>query len=179
MDVERWADEHGLALTPENRPAVRRHLRHGRVCRTWGGVAGVLLPSLIDLVLHGRVTVLGFGADGESAPLAFGAIFIGYLAGALYAEVSLIRPAGRRASVMRRELEDYLPRRVIVAQRAAAVAGALGALAAGIAPYDASMSVPSSLALAVTAAFVLAFAAGLEAVERWLVRRPQPFTSAS
>ena len=179
MDVERWASEHGLTLTPENRPAVRRHLHRGRACRTWGAVAGVLLPSLIDLAFHGRVTVLGFGTDGQSAPLAFGAIFVGYLAGALYAEVSLIRPAGRRASIVRRELEDYLPHRVIVAQRAAAVAGALGALAAGIAPYDASISVPSALALAVTAAFVLAFAGGLEAIERWLVRRPQPFTSPS
>jgi hypothetical protein len=109
MDVERWAKEHGLALTPENRPAVRRHLHHGRVCRTWGAVAGVVLPSLIDLVFYGRVTVLGFGTDGNSAPLGFGAIFVGYLAGAV----------------------------------------------------------------------VLAFSAGLEAVERWLVRRPQPFTSPS
>jgi hypothetical protein len=164
--VERWARDRGVALTPESRPPVARYLRNARVLRAWGAAAGVIVPTLVALVAHGRLEVLGFGTDGDSAPLAFGAIFIGYLIGALCAEVAVARPAPgarRAAGLARRELRAYLPGRTLVAQRAAAVAGALGALAAGL--------VALAVALAV-------FGAGLEALERWLVRRPQPFTGA-
>jgi MFS-type transporter involved in bile tolerance (Atg22 family) len=65
---------------------------------------------------------------------------------------------------------------VILAQRAAAVAGALGALAIGLVPYRESFSNPGLASLVVGAVVVLVFGAGLEAIERWLVRRPQPFT---
>src|SRR4051812_33546357 len=62
--VERWARDHGVRLTPENRPMVVSYLRRIRVLRTWGGVAGAILPSLIELAWSGRVQVLGFGTDG-------------------------------------------------------------------------------------------------------------------
>ena len=180
--VERWAHYHGLGLTPENRPLVERYLRHARVLRTWGGVAGAVVPSLIELAWHGRVEVLGFGADGESAPLAFGTIFAGYLLGALWAEVSLARPvagARRTASLVRRELADYLPPNLVRAQRGLAAAATLGALAVGVVPYDDSVSTPGALSLALGALLAVGFGAGLEAIERWLVRRPQPYTSPS
>jgi hypothetical protein len=178
--LEHWADDHGVELTPENRPMVRHYLRKARLLRTWGGVAGATLPSLIDLVVNGRVQVLGFGTDGESAPLGFGTIFVGYLAGALVAELSLVRPIGparRAARLAPRTLADYLPYRFVLAQRALAVVAGLGLLAIAVVPYPDSVSspgLPSSIAMA---AGVLAFAAGVEAVERWFVRRPQPFTN--
>ena len=178
--VDGWARDHSLELTPDSRPIVSRYLRRSRVLRTWGGVAGAVLPSLIELAAAGRLQVLGFGTDGESAPLAFGTIFIGYLLGALCAEVSTARPvAGERrtASLARRELEDYLARWLILVQRCLAAAGALGLVASGFVPYPGSVSVPSVPALVAFAAGVLAFGAGVEAIERWLVRRPQPFTS--
>jgi hypothetical protein len=159
---------------------VRRYLRRARILRTWGGVAGAILPSLIDYVVNGRVQVLGFGTDGESAPLGFGTIFVGYLLGALYAEVSTGRPhAGERrtASLERRELEDYLPRRLVLTQRALAAVAALGLVALGLVPYPDSFSTPGLPALVASAVGILVFAAGMEAIERWLVRRPQPFTS--
>ena len=43
--------------------------------------------------------------------------------------------------------------------------------------YPGSTSAPSLPAVVAFAAGVLAFGAGVEAAERWLVRRPQPFTS--
>jgi hypothetical protein len=178
--VERWAHDHGLELTPENRPLVARYLRNARVLRTWGAVAGAILPSLIELAVSGRLQVLGFGTDGESAPLGFGTIFLGYLVGALCAEVSLARPKPglrRSASLVRRELGDYLPPAAVLAQRAAAATGALGLLAIAVVPYPAEVSNASPLALTLVAAGVVGFGAGLEAIERWLVRRPQPFTS--
>ena len=118
--VERWASEHGLEITTENRPLVAGYLRNARVLRTWGAVAGAILPSLVELAWSGRVQVLGFGTDGDSAPLGFGTIFVGYLVGALCAELAFARPAPgarRTASLVPRELEHYLARRVILAQR--------------------------------------------------------------
>ena len=177
--AERWAGDHGLELTEESRPLVRRHLRRSRLWRTWGGVLGATLPTLIDYVLNGRVQVLGFGTDGQSAPLGFGSIFVGYLLGGLGAELSFARPiaSGRRAaSVVPRELTAYLPHRLVVAQRALAALAALGVLAIGLVPYPDTATDPGTLALGLGAVGVLGFAAGLEALERWLVRRPQPFT---
>ena len=178
--VERWARDHELELTRESRPMVQRSLRRARLCRTWGGVLGAVLPTLFDYVANGRVQVLGFGTDGTSAPLGFGSIFVGYLLGALVAEVATVRPVAqerRTASLVRRELADYLSRRQIVAQRALAVAAALGIVATALVSFPAATSIPSLPSLVAFAAGVLAFGAGVEAVERWLVRRPQPFTS--
>src|SRR4051794_17485344 len=47
--VEAWAHDHGLELTDGNRPIVARYLRRAQVARTWGGIAGVIVPSVIDL----------------------------------------------------------------------------------------------------------------------------------
>jgi hypothetical protein len=177
--AERWAGAHGLELTAESRPPVRAHLRRSRLWRTWGGALGATLPTLIDYALNGRVQVLGFGTDGQSAPLGFGSIFVGYLVGALGAELSFARPvaSGRRtASLVPRELAAYLPRRLVVAQRALAAVAALGVVAIAVVPYPDTTTAPSTPALVLLAAGVLAFAAALEALERWLVRRPQPFT---
>src|SRR4051794_36690551 len=57
--VARWAAGRDLTLTPENRPAVTRYLRRARALRTWGGVAGAVLPSIVEYAVAGRVQVLG------------------------------------------------------------------------------------------------------------------------
>jgi len=179
-----WADAHGVELTPESMQMVARYLRRSRVLRTWGALAGLFLPTLVELALNGRVQLLGFGTDGNAAPYA-GPIwgFLGYLVGSLYAEVSLARPldqARRSASLVPRELADYLPRRLLLAQRALGIAAVLGVLALGLVPYDSREAAePEWLSLLTGAAVFAAFAVGLEALERWLVRRPQPFTSPS
>src|SRR3954452_7187198 len=136
--AERWAGDHGLEVTAQSRPLVRRHLRRSRLWRTWGGVLGATLPTLIEYALNGRVQVLGFGTDGQSAPLGFGSIFVGYLLGALGAELSLARPVARAPpppSLLPRELAAYLPRRLVFAQRALAAAVALGVVALALVPY--------------------------------------------
>ena len=179
-----WAQAHGVELTPESRQMVARYLRKSRVLRTWGALAGLFVPSLVELALNGRVQLLGFGTDGSAAPYAgpIGA-FVGYLVGSLYAEVSLARPvdqARRSASLVPRELADYLPRRLLRAQRALGIAAVLGVLVLGLVPYDPREAAePEWLSLLTGAAVFAAFAVGLEALERWLVRRPQPFTSPS
>src|SRR3954454_15545700 len=73
----RWAADRGLDLTAESRALVARYLRRARVYRTWGMVVAALAPSAVAYLAGGRVVVLGFGTDGDSAPLTFGAIFVG------------------------------------------------------------------------------------------------------
>jgi hypothetical protein len=177
-----WAQARGLELTPENRPVVARYLRRARLLRTCGALAGVLLPTLVELVWHGRVVVLGFGTDTTAPYAAPMEAYIGYLLGALAAEVSLVRPrdpARRAASLVPRELDDYLPRRLLLAQRALGVAVVLGVLALALVPYPSSFATPDWPGLVGGAAFFGAFSVALELVERWIVRRPQPFTDAS
>jgi hypothetical protein len=180
-----WARAHAVELTAENRPVLARYLRTGRVLRTWGVVCGLLLPSVVELVFSGRVQLLGFGTDGTSAPYAgpIGA-FVGYLVGALCAELSIARrvdPARRLASVVPRELGQYLPRGLLYAQRALGIAVLLGALALVAVPFDRSAGAvePHWLVLLTFGGAFAVFAVGLEALERWVVRRPQPFTSPS
>jgi len=135
--VERWARARGLELTPESRPVVARYLHRARVLRMWGAAAGVAVPSLASLVISDRVEVLGFGTDGDAAPLAFGWIFVGYLAGALCAELSVGRPRSgprRAASLARRELGSYLAPRLLLGQRAGTAAAAAGLLAMAVVP---------------------------------------------
>ncbi len=179
-----WARAHGLELTPETRPVVGRYLAAARRLRTLGALCGAVLPTLVDLVVNGRVQVLGFGADGNHAPFQGPiTILLGYLVGALWAEVSLARPLAadrRQASLVPRELHDYLPRRLLYAQRALGATAVLGILLAGLVPFDpARAAEPSWDGLLAGAAIVAAFTAGLELLERWLVRRAQPFTSAA
>jgi hypothetical protein len=172
-----------VALAAQLAAAYRRDdkaVRRADLFRAWGAIGGALVPSVFDYVINGRVQVLGFGTDGESAPLGFGSIFVGYLVGAVLCEASLVRrPQGpRRVALLdRRELAAYLPRWVILAQRVAAAGAAAGAIAIAAVPFPDGTSKPGGLVLAVSALLVLAFGAALEAVERWLVRRPQPFTA--
>jgi hypothetical protein len=149
---------------------VRWYLRNARVLRTWGALGGVFLPPLVALFL---------GADRASAGFGPVWIFVGYLVGALYAEVSLVRPvpAGpRRASLVPRELGDYLPPRILRLQRGLAVAAVTGGIAALLVPYAEDQSPPSTVAMALLAALAAAFAVILERLQRWLVARPQPFS---
>lgn len=178
-----WAQARGLELTPDNRPVVARYLRRARVLPVCGALLGVLLPTLVELIWHGELVILGFHSDGSGAPYAgpFEA-YIGYLLGALCAEVSLARPrdpARRSASLVPRELDGYLPRRLLLAQRALGVAVVLGVLATGLVPYPSSAADPDWSALVSGAAVFGAFTVGLELLERWIVRRPQPFTTPS
>jgi hypothetical protein len=183
LQVAEWARARELELTPENRPVVARYLRRARALRAGGVLVGLLLPTLVELVLHGRLLVLGFYSDGSGAPYAAPLeAYIGYLVGAVCAELSMARPrdpARRSASLVPRELEDYLPRRLLLAQRALGVAVVFGTLVMGLVPFPPGTSGPSWSQQVTGAVLFAAFAIGLEVLERWIVRRPQPYTSPS
>jgi len=171
--VRQWARAHGLDLTPSNRLMVTWYLFTARVLRTWGVLGGLFLPPLVAAALGGR----------GSANFVWA--FVGYLVGAIYAERSLARPLapGRRsASLVPRELADYLPRRLLRAQRglgALAVAGGIGAL---VAPYGVRspwFERPDGVLFVAVTAGAAVLGLGLERLQRWLVQRPQPFVEPS
>jgi hypothetical protein len=171
--VDEWGQAHGLALTPANRPMVRWYLHTARILRTWGAVAGLVLPALVGAA---------FGSDALK-DLLFPLVFVGYLAGAVYAEVALVRaPTGARrvANLVPRVVADYLPRRLMLAQRiipAAVVAGTGLAWVLGFrARQGSGLSLGQGAWMAVISAVLAAVV--IPRLERWLVERPQPFVDA-
>jgi hypothetical protein len=181
--VAEWAGRHELAVDDANRPLVEWYLRTARTLRTWGALAGLLLPPLVELAWSGQPRFLGMASGGGAQPGDIVFIFLGYLAGALYAEVSLVRPLDpslpRSASIVPRELEDYLPRRLLWAQRAAGAAVVVGTLLLPLMDFPPQVDRPTWPGIVAWAVVVAAFTLGLERLQRWLVRRPQPFTDPS
>ena len=171
--VRQWARAHGLELTPDNRAMVDWYLRTARVLRTWGVLGGLFLPPLVGAAL---------GGGGSPNPVW---AFVGYLVGAIYAELSLVRPVapGRRsASLVPRELADYLPSRLLRAQRGLGALAAVGGIAALVAPYGERspwFEPPDAFLCAALVAGAVVMGAGLERLQRWLVQRPQPFVEPS
>ncbi len=166
--VHDWADAHALTLTTANRPLVWWYLRNARALRTWGVLAALLLPAL---------GLLAVGSNsGDSADAWWVFVFAGHLAGALYAEVALRRPkpsSTRVASLEPRVVPQYLPARLRFAPAvftSLVVAVAAVGWRAGIDPTDRTLAV-----LAVASAPVVAVA--VATAQRWVVRRPQPFTA--
>ncbi len=171
-----WARAHALVLTEQNEPMVSWYLRTAGLLRTLGVLAGLVFPPML---------VLAFGLPN----LSFGGwqfVFTGYLLGALYAEVALVRPCESRAFLVPRRLVDYLPARLLFAQRALGAVLVIGATAAfGLVDGDAYGSGRPRLTygsgrpwLVVAGVTGLALLA-LELLQRWVVRRPQPMWSPS
>ena len=187
--LQEWADAHGLELTPKNRPMVSWYLRTARVLRTWGAVAGAVIPSFVQLAWSGRPRVLGIleasgsgAVDGGMQPGDVAWIFIGYVVGALYAEIALVRPVDRQrpvASLVPRELADYLPRRLLWAQRGAGAAAAFGLLLVGAVSFEGPLQEPSWANVGSFAAVIAGATIGVERLQRWILHRPQPFTDPS
>ena len=168
--VDAWAERHGLRLTPDNLAMVAWYLRTAAGLRTVGVVAGLVLPPL---------AVWSLGSPARVAFPYWTWVFLGYLAGAIYAEISLVRrgdPARPVAALHRRALSNYLHPALLRAQRAAGGVALVIAAAIAVVPNGATPA-PSpgrSPAVALTLAAAI-FAVALEVVERWLVTRPQPF----
>src|SRR5437868_5181170 len=101
---------------------VHWYLHTARLLRTIGALAGFLVPPLLGSAFGSQAL------KDASLPL----VFVGYFAGALYAELALVRPSSdRRVAVLTpREISDYLPRRLRVAQ----VVVPAVAVVAGLAP---------------------------------------------
>lgn len=86
------------------------------------------------------------------------------------------RPA---ASLVPRELSHYLPARLLWAQRCAGAAAVVLAVAVGAVSFEGAFREPSWVSVAPVIAITAAFTFGIERLQCWVVRRPQPFTEAS
>jgi len=99
QSVERWAQDSGLRLTSDNRAYVASYLRRTRAFRLFGGLFGLFLPWF---VLQSSLP----------KPFDFSLFraLLGYLVGALVAELSFKRPQGEfpSASLVPRLVSDYL-----------------------------------------------------------------------
>lgn len=172
QELKEWAHAHALRLTPANRAFAEHYLRTGRRLRTWCVTGGLLIPPAVQHAVRP-----GGRWDGSLLGLLVGA-----LAGTLWAELSLTRPAARgtrAASLAPRELKEYMPGRIRIALW---IAGAASALAWLIVPvvdrrfgdHERVVTVSGSPALWVAMVLVAPFL--IEGAQRLVLRRPQPFT---
>lgn len=167
--VEPWAQERDLEIDSTNRAMVAWYLRTSRTLRLLGVVAGFVLAPLLTLAL---------GDESSGAGYVWLAAIAGYLVGVAYAEVALRRPSGTHASVRRRVLSDYLsPWAKRGQRRTAGFAAVFAALAVAV-PMRESQPVSMEARVAVLAAVPVVLG-GVELLQRWLVRRPQPVVSTS
>lgn len=167
--VTRWANSANVALTNESRPVVRRYLAWSRRCRTSGGLAGFLAPV---------ITSAAIGKPDDPGPWAVALMIVGYMLGALLAEVVINRPGRGRgtALLVPRRLGDYLPAYVLVLQRGLGILAVLTVPMYALLEPHARLSTPS---VAGAAAFGIAggcIAAVVEGLQRRIVARRQPVT---
>jgi hypothetical protein len=173
--VRDWAASAGVDLDDTTQPIVRRSLLWSRRARTLGGLAGFLGPVLYE-ALRGRTAE---NTGGWSISL----MLVGYLLGALLAEVIVNRPSegDGAALLVPRRLEDYLPSYVRIMQRSLGLLSLLGAATYAIV-YAATdggafaTSAPSPLEVAAYGIGGACIAAITEAVQRSLVHRRQAFS---
>jgi hypothetical protein len=167
--VAGWAARYNLALHPDDYPPVSRQLCRGRWLRTLGCV--------VPLVIGEGATFWWGEAFGKPLPLPLAVLAapsawaVGYLVGAVAAELTRRRPQGLRAAALApRRLADYLPAWMLWAERAVAVAVvALAPLA-----RQASTGTPWTKNSGVTAIAAIGVAILVEIALRVMVRRPQP-----
>ena len=166
-----WARARGLELTPENRP-VWRATCAGRACSRLRRRCGRVLATLVELVLHGELVILGFHSDGSGAPYAGPSSLHRLPAGALRRGVACPRARSRPAAppASSRASSTTTSRAACCSPSAGSARGALGLLSwAG--PYPSPARIPTGRRSDRRRLFA-AFAAGLE--RRALARAPAP-----
>jgi len=167
---DRWARAYRIPFNDETGSAITSYVRRTRTLRLVGAAAGFVGP-------------LAYAAVAErTAPGPFGhplmTVVTGYLLGALVAEASVKRRwpgAVRQASLRPRTVRDYLSPRLTAASRYLAGLSVVVAVLYVVVPLrDQWMSDAAALGSAAGAAALVVL---VEALQRAIVRRPQPVTS--
>jgi hypothetical protein len=167
--VTRWANSANVSLTSESRPVVWRYLAWSRRCRTAGGLVGFLAPVFTSAVI---------GKPDDPGPWAVALMVVGYLLGALLAEIVINRPARGKgtALLVPRRLGDYLPAYVLVLQRGLAILAVLMVPVYALLEPHARVSTPSVAGAAAFGVAGVGIAAVIEGLQRRIVARRQPVT---
>ena len=164
-----WAHQMDLQLTPRNEAIVRSYIGRTRLLRCAGALIGFFAPAIYR----------AYAGSPPPVPVDF-VLFdalLGYMMGAVIAELTIKRPKADEpsASLVPRELADYIPARFITALRASAL------LALALVPLYRLL--PTRLNLVdlndfppemVILPTILLIGFGVEFLQRYIVARPQP-----
>ncbi len=165
QSVERWAQESGLQLTADNRALVASYLRRTRAFRLVGGLLGLFLPWIVV-------------QSALPKPFDFSLFraLLGYLLGALVAELSFNRPQGEypSASLVPRSVSDYLSRWYRMALRIGAGLGLGLTLWYNTLPDRATSGPDAPPPTVVLVVMIVGVWLMVELFQRYIVARRQP-----
>jgi hypothetical protein len=165
-----WARWFNIELTDEADPIARRYLVWTRRCRTAGGVIGALAPTFFfEIIRRGQQPPDDIGGWAGSMML------VGYLIGALVAELVVDRPRkrSRKAAGVQTRLGDILPAYAVTLQRGLAIASPVLAGVYAFARPEARISgLPDVAQVAALGVAALGIAAVVEAFQRRILARP-------
>jgi hypothetical protein len=169
-----WAERMGLQLTPHNEEIVRTYIVRTRLLRLMGALLGLFAPWVYR----------GFVGSPPPVPVDFGLFdaLVGYLLGAVIAEVTIKRPAADEpsASLKPRELSDYMPAGFITALRVSAlVALVLVPLYRLLPARQRLVNLTDFPPEIVILPAILLIGLGVELLQRYIVARSQPASSAT
>jgi hypothetical protein len=164
-----WAQQMDLQLTPRNEAIVRSYIARTRLLRFTGALLGLFAPWIYQAFVGGPPPV----------PVDFGLFdaLLGYLLGAVIAELTIKRPKADEpsASLMPRELSDYVPTRYITALRISALVALVLVPLYRLLPARQNLvnlnDFPPEF---VILPMILLIGIGVELLERYIVARSQP-----
>ena len=166
-DPSGWARAMGLELTPKNEGLVRSYLVRTRSLRLAGVILGFATPHLW----------IAYQGEALPVPLDWDLIdaLVGYLVGAVLAELTISRPKADvpTASLEPRELGDYLPPVLTWVLRAAAGVCFALVLLYHLLPAREPLENDLPPAIVIGSA-ILVVLIGVELLQRFIVGRPQP-----
>lgn len=167
-----WAERSGLTLTPDNSDLVRAYVTRTRDLRLACAVGAFLAPH-IHLAARGEPLPLPFDFDLFDA-------LVGYLLGAIAAEIAVQRPTGPvpSASLTPRRLPEYLSPWLIVVLRALAATTLAVIVLYRVLPERIVGADPQMPPTIVIAAAVVIVWLGVEVAQRYIVGRAQPAVAA-
>lgn len=167
-----WKRNHDLRLSAGTTLEVSRHLQRAKRIRTIGFCIGWLAYPGFSIAVHDY---------RQSKPLLLGWAWLAtYLAAAILADALYARaqrPQGA-ASLEPRAVDDYLPRWVLVVERAAIPLIAMLALAYAALPWREPTGFgPSVAGYVFRASLIVPLVVIAVLLQRNVVRRPQPFVA--
>lgn len=172
--ARRWRPEElardlGLEITPRNEAFVRSYINRTRILRTAGGVAGLVAAAVYKAITE----------EEPPEPFDFSLFngLLGYLLGAVAAELTFTRPSAKlpAASLEPREVAAYLPTALRTTLRISAGAGLVLVPLFVVLPHrESEMARVETLPTAILISMILIVLAGVELLQRFIVARPQP-----
>ena len=168
--LQALAEAMGLTLTERSAEYVDTYIRRTRTLRVLGAVVGCLGPVIWS----------AYRQEGAPAPFDNTLLtgLVGYLLGAVAAELTFKRPRGESATatLAPRELHQYLPETLTKTMRVCAVTTALLLPVYLMLPArNERMGTPQLIGW-VLAPLLIWFV--IEMLQRYIVRRPQPMGDA-